>query len=329
MTQLPGYVAGARRPRIGGARSGELGAEAASGSRLGHHGGVSDDENADVSPGSHTDLPLRGRTVAVTAARRAEEQRTILERRGAQVLHAPAIRTIHLAEDQLVRAATERLLAAPADLMVLTTAAGVRWWLEICEVWGVRGNVLALMDQIPLYSRGPKVTGALRAAGLREYAAAASEASPELLEMLLARGVDGLTVGVQVQGTGSEWNPMGPLLDGLRAAGADLVELPIYRWELPENLDAIDELVRAVAACEVDGVTFTSAPAVVSVLERARATGVYDELLAALRGPVVALCVGPVTADPLVELGVPVSCPERMRLGALMRHATEVLSQRG
>ena len=298
------------------------------GAAVGHHGGVTDDDTFSDSA-RRAEQPLRGRTVAVTAARRAEEQRTILERRGATVLHAPAISTIHLAEDALVRAATDRLLTAPADLMVLTTAAGVRWWLEICEQWGVADDVRELMSRVPLYSRGPKTTGALRGAGLREHASAVSEASPELLEMLLARGVDGLTVGVQVQGTGSHWNPMSPLLDGLQDAGANVVELPIYRWELPDDLDALDDLVRTIARAEVDGVTFTSAPAVVAVLERAQAIGVHDDLLAALRGPVVALCVGPVTAEPLVELEVPVSCPDRMRLGSLMTHATEVLAQRG
>ena len=278
---------------------------------------------------SQSEQPLCGRTVAVTAARRAEEQITILERRGATVLHAPAISTIHLSEDRLVREATDRLLSAPADLMVLTTAPGVRWWLEICEQWEVADRIRELMSRIPLYSRGPKTTGAIRGAGFREYASAVSEASPELLQMLLEHGVDGLTVGVQVQGTGSEWNPMSELLDGLRDAGAEVVELPIYRWELPADLDALDDLVRAVARAEVDGVTFTSAPAVVAVLERARAVGVHDELLAALRGPVTALCVGPVTAEQLVDLDVPVSCPERMRLGSLMKHTTEVLARGG
>ncbi|MDV8001031.1 uroporphyrinogen-III synthase [Rhodococcus sp. IEGM 1408] len=274
------------------------------------------------------DPPLRGRTVAVTAARRASEQRTLLERRGATVLHAPAIHMIPVAEDSLVREATERTLAAPADLMVLTTASGVRWWMQVCEEWGLAEGLLALMGRIPLYSRGPKVTGALRAAGLREHASSKSEASPELLEMLLERGVEGLTVCVQVQGSGSGWNPVRPLLDGLRAAGAEVVEVPVYRWELPENLDALDELVRTIARQGVDGVTFTAAPAVVAVLERARALGVHEALLDALRGPVAALCVGPVTAAPLAELDVPFTSPDRMRLGALMRHTTEELVAR-
>ena len=285
---------------------------------------------AEVGP--HTgrtaaDLPLLGRTIAVTAARRAAEQRALLERRGATVLHTPAMRMIPIAEDAVVRAATEQALAAPADIMVLTTASGVRWWLQVCEEWGLADELLELMDRVPLYSRGPKVTGAIRAAGLSEHASALSEASPELLQMLLARGVAGQTICVQVQGAGSAWNPMSPLLDGLREAGAEVIEVPVYRWELPADLSALDVLVRTIARGEVDGVTFTSAPAVVAVLERAGAVGVYDQLLAALSGPVAALCVGPVTAAPLIELGVPVTMPERMRLGSLMRHTTDVIAE--
>ena len=272
--------------------------------------------------------PLCGRTIAVTAARRSDEQRTLLERRGATVVHAPAMRMIPVAEDERVRSATERTLAAPADLMVLTTAAGVRWWLQVCEEWGLADELLELMGRIPLYSRGPKVTGAIRAAGLREHASAASEATPELLEMLRTRGVAGKTICVQVQGAGAGWNPLSPLLDGLREAGADVIEVPVYRWELPEDLDALDGLVRTIARAGVDGVTFTAAPAVIAVLERAEAIGVYDDLLDALNGPVAALCVGPVTAAPLAELGVAFTAPDRMRLGSLMRHTTEVIAER-
>lgn len=273
-------------------------------------------------------LPLLGRTIAVTAARRAFEQCTLLERRGARVLHAPAMRMIPIAEDALLREATERALAAPADLMALGTAPGLRWWLQVCEEWGLAADLLDLMGRIPLYSRGPKTTGAIRAAGLHEHASAASEASPGLLEMLLEQGVEGRTVCVQVQDAGSGWNPMSQLASGLRDAGAAVIEVPVYRWELPDDLGALDDLVREIAHGGVDGVTFTAAPAVIAVLERAEAIGVYDELLEALDGAVAALCVGPVTARPLVERGVQVALPDRMRLGSLMRHTGEVIAER-
>src|SRR5882757_7663582 len=43
--------------------------------------------------------PLAGFTVGVTAARRADELGTLLQRRGAAVVHAPALRIVQLADD--------------------------------------------------------------------------------------------------------------------------------------------------------------------------------------------------------------------------------------
>jgi uroporphyrinogen-III synthase len=58
---------------------------------------------------------------------------------------------------------------------------------------------------------------------------------------------------------------------------------------------------------------------------RAAEMDIEHKLLTALRTNVHAMCVGPVTARPLVRLGVPTSAPERMRLGALARHITDEL----
>ena len=58
--------------------------------------------------------PLAGFTVGVTAARRAEELGTMLERRGAVVLHGPAIRIVPLADDADLLAATKTLVARAA-----------------------------------------------------------------------------------------------------------------------------------------------------------------------------------------------------------------------
>ena len=60
-------------------------------------------------------------------------------------------------------------------------------------------------------------------------------------------------------------------------------------------------------------------------MERSRDLDVEDQLLQALRTDVHAMCVGPVTSQPLIRKGVPTSSPERMRLGALARHIAEEL----
>src|SRR5829696_3854091 len=96
--------------------------------RARHHGAVTDTER---TPETAVDvLPLAGYTVAVTAARRREELGALLERRGARVVHAPAIRTVPLADDAELVAATRRVLEHPVEIVVATTGVGFRGWLE-------------------------------------------------------------------------------------------------------------------------------------------------------------------------------------------------------
>ena len=78
--------------------------------------------------------------------------------------------------------------------------------------------------------------------------------------------------------------------------------MPVYRWEPPADIGPLDRLTDAVLAGGVDVVAFTSAPAAASLLRRAGERGVLDDLLHRLRGPVLALCVGPVTAAPLLTV---------------------------
>jgi uroporphyrinogen-III synthase len=67
-------------------------------------------------------------------------------------------------------------------------------------------------------------------------------------------------------------------------------------------------------------VAFTSAPpAAASFLRAADEQGRGSAVRAALRGPVVAACVGPVTAGPFQHEDIPVIQPARSRLGALAR----------
>ncbi|MBK3578726.1 uroporphyrinogen-III synthase, partial [Streptomyces sp. MBT65] len=65
--------------------------------------------------------PLSGFTVGVTAARRADELGALLQRRGAAVLHAPALRIVPLADDSELLAATKELIDLAPDVVVATT----------------------------------------------------------------------------------------------------------------------------------------------------------------------------------------------------------------
>ena len=269
--------------------------------------------------------PLTGFRVAVTSARRADELSALLRRRGATVTSAPAIQMVPLPDDDALRTYTEALIDVPPDIVIATTGIGFRGWIAAADGWGLANDLIVALAKARIVSRGPKATGALRAAGLPEEWSPDSESSRELLHYLVESGIAGRRIAVQLHGATEDWDPFPEFLDELRAAGAEVVPIRVYRWHpAPHNGD-FDQLVAGIADERFDAVSFTSAPAVASVLLRAREMGLENRVLAAFRGDVHAMCVGPVTARPLVRLGVPTSAPERMRLGALARHITDEL----
>jgi uroporphyrinogen-III synthase len=250
----------------------------------------------------------------VTAARRADELSALLDRRGATVLHAPAIRIVPLPDDAELQAATESLIKGPVDFVVVTTGIGFRGWVEAAEGWGLGSDLLDVLGKASVLARGPKAKGAVRAAGLVESWSPASESNSEMLEHLLASGVDGSRVAIQLHG-----EPLPEFVETLRAAGADVVEIPVYRWTTPVDEAPLERLLESVVSGAVDAITFTSAPAAASVLATAARLGRFDALVDALRGPVMVACVGSITAGPLVQAGIPVVQPDRARIGALAR----------
>ncbi|MFF3631033.1 uroporphyrinogen-III synthase [Streptomyces sp. NPDC002164] len=258
--------------------------------------------------------PLTGFTVGVTAARRAEEFGALLERRGATVLHAPALRIVPLADDTELLAATREVIGFVPDVVVATTAVGFRGWMEAADGWGIGDRLAAALRGAELLARGPKVKGAVRAAGLTESWSPASESMDEVLDRLLTDGVVGRRIALQLHG-----EPLPGFIEPLRAAGAEVVAVPVYRWTDPEDIAPLDRLLDAVLARGVDALTFTSAPAATSLLGRAERRGQSPELLSALREDVLVACVGPVTARPLQALGIDTVQPERFRLAPLVQ----------
>jgi uroporphyrinogen-III synthase len=268
--------------------------------------------------------PLAGYTVAVTAARRKEELGALLLRRGARVVHAPAIRIVPLADDAELVAATRAVLARPVDLVVATTGVGFRGWLEAADAWDL--PLVEHLRRARVLARGPKARGAIRGGGLVDAWSPESESSAEVLSHLLsgAEGpLEGRRIAVQLHG-----DPLADLVAALRQAGAEVVTVPVYRWVLPEDVDPVRRLVVSIVDGEVDAVTFTSAPAAASLLAVADDLGSREALVTALKERILSIAVGPVTAGPLEAAGVPTHQPERARLGALAREVVARLPER-
>ncbi|MCH9701915.1 MAG: uroporphyrinogen-III synthase, partial [Actinomycetia bacterium] len=202
--------------------------------------------------------PLTGFRVAVTSARRADELAALLRRRGATVTCAAAIEMVALPDDQELRRRTESLIGSPPDIVIATTGIGFRGWMAAADGWGLANELTAALSKARIVSRGPKATGALRAVALPEEWSPESESSREVVHYLVESGISGKRVAVQLHGATAEWDPFPEFLDELRAAGAEVVALRVYRWNPPPRDGEFDNLVAGIAEEKFDAVSFTS-----------------------------------------------------------------------
>jgi uroporphyrinogen-III synthase len=266
--------------------------------------------------------PLSGCTLAVTAHRRADDLIASFERRGAKVLHAPTLQIVPAADDQPLIEATRRVIANPPDDVIVTTAVGFRGWVEAADTVGLAADLLSTLEGARLLARGPKARGAIRAAGLVEHWSARSETTAEVVEWLRDQGVVGRKIVVQLHGLSDP-----ALQDALRAVGASVRGLEVYRWGPAPDPLAVERVIGQICAGGVDAVVHTSAPGAQAMLDAAALNDQYDGLVAALRtGRVLNACVGPITAGPFVALGLEPLVPDRYRLGALIRIVTDRLT---
>ncbi|MEV7648387.1 uroporphyrinogen-III synthase [Arthrobacter sp. NPDC089319] len=266
---------------------------------------------------------ISGFRIGVTSDRRSADLISALERRGAAVLHAPALKIAPVSEDMPLLADTEAILGERPEIVLITTAYGMRRWSEAADAAGLGEDLADLLEDAKIFVRGPKARGAVRAAGLNDAGISADERTSTLVDMLLEGNVRGMTIAVQLHGYTDNRQ-----LQRLRDAGARVLTVTPYRWVKPEGSDIrLGKLIEAVISRQLDAVTFTSAPAVDALLSSAHELGLYDSLVEACNGDVVAAAVGPVTAQPLLDAGIHPIMPERYRMGALVRLVVEQLTQ--
>ncbi|MBC7639362.1 MAG: uroporphyrinogen-III synthase [Rhodoferax sp.] len=261
------------------------------------------------------EAPLSGLTVAITADRKGAELQTALHRLGARVVWGPTMRAVPPEVDDLLTAETRALLEADPTWFAISTGSGLRAWLAAAHRVGLGESVEQLLGRTRTVARGSKSHGALRAIGVDPVFVSAKETMDDVCSWLAGQVRADDVLGAQVHG-----GEVIATLDALRSRVSEVMTVSPYRWVLPSDLAAAQQVVQAIADGGVDVLAQTSAPSARNLFTVADAMGLREQVLGALRADVCVASVGPVTARAFEEVAVAVDVmPQRPRTADLLR----------
>lgn len=251
-------------------------------------------------------------------SRQSSRMETLIRGSGGVPLCVPTLLEIPLENNPEMLAFGRRLVQGEIDVLILMTGVGVKWLSEILFQHFPREEVMRALTRVTTVARGPKTVFAMRELGVLPTLTVAEPGTwQEILDVLDASpkglNLEGKTAAVQEEAGGHEGLPQ-----GLKKRGARVMEVPVYRWALPEDTGPLKEAIRRALAGEVRAVLFTNSAQVQNVLRVAGELGCEKELRAAFARAVVA-SIGPHCSERLKAAGLRVDFePETARMENLV-----------
>jgi uroporphyrinogen-III synthase len=257
-------------------------------------------------------MPLRGKRVAVLESRLGRELSELVAGRGAEPFHAPALAELPDLDPQAIAALLQSLQARPAKLAIFQTGVGTKALFAATDGLNLTSKLLEMLKSAVVAVRGPKPTGALRQRGVHiDRSAADPYTTRELLDAVKDVPVKGGRVIVQRYGSANR-----ELDAALEARGAEVIEIPTYRWSLPPDITPLAELIGRLVRGEMDAVLFTNAEQVRNLFLVSQQ--IHKDVKEPLNRTLVA-SIGPVASAALREAGVKVGLEASPpKLGALL-----------
>jgi uroporphyrinogen-III synthase len=266
-------------------------------------------------------MPFDGLRVLSLESRRASEIERLIRTQGGVPFVAPSMREVPLENNPSAFEFADRLFRGEFDMVIFLTGVGARLLNQVLETRRPPGALAEALKKVTVVVRGSKPMAVMREWNVP---VAVTVPEPNTWREILAATDRRPERRIAVQEYG---RPSTELIDGLRARGAEVATVPVYLWDLPEDLEPLRTAVRKLAACEFDVILFTTSIQIPHLLRVAAEQGVEDPVRRALARMVVA-SVGPTTSETLAEAGIPVDIePSHPKMGFLVNETAHVAAQ--
>jgi len=268
-------------------------------------------------------IDFGGLEVVAFESRLAKEMATLIERRGGVPRVAPSMREVPLADNPAAFAFAAQLFADRFDAVIFLTGVGTRTLFAVLETRFAREEIVRALSKIAVVARGPKPVKVLR-----EYQIPIAVLVPEpntWREIL--QELDKNPAGFRWQGSKVALQEYGisnrALIAELKTRGADVTPVPVYRWQLPEDVRPLEQAIESIVAGRARVALFTSAAQADHVLQVAARNGLKERLLESLAA--CAVCsIGPKCSESLREHGIQVDLEsEHGKMGVLVHVAAQ------
>ncbi len=264
-----------------------------------------------------------GLTVAAFESRMAAEITRLIERHGGNPLVTPALREIPLDDNSAALKFGVRLTTMRVDILILLTGVGTTALFDLLKTRYPWSSIVAALKQTAIVARGPKPVAALKAFGLQPTLTVPEPNTwVEVVSTLDEyRPAKGLRVAVQEYGASNL-----DLLEALKQRGAEVFQVPIYRWALPQDLGPLRQALDEVIAEKVPVLLITNAAQVDHLMQMLEIGGKVERFRAALKKMVVA-SIGPTVSERLRHYDLPIDFePSHSKMGVLVKETSERVS---
>ena len=263
-----------------------------------------------------------GLRVLTFESRRASELASLISTYGGKPMLAPALREVPLESNTEALEFAAALVRGEFDITIFLTGAGTRTLADVVAPHYPRAVLSDALRRTRVVARGPKPIAALRELQVPVWASAPEPNTWREVIASIDEKLDGPLTGIRV--AVQEYGVSNPeLLDALRARGAHVTRVPVYRWALPENLEPLRDAVSAIAEGRVDVVLFTTGVQLVHFWQIVEELHREADVRRGLQRVVVA-SIGPTTSEELHRHNLVADFePSHPKLGALVREAAE------
>ncbi|MFJ7753481.1 uroporphyrinogen-III synthase [Peribacillus muralis] len=255
---------------------------------------------------------LDGRTIALLGSRKTEELSKIVHNLGGIPLVRPAQGTVFL-DDSHLEEDVKSLLAGAFDWIILTTGVGTELLYKTAMKLEAGDQFIAALQSMNIAARGYKTVNMLKKLGLKPLIRDDDGSTAGLVRNLEGNLYGDVKVALQLHG-----DPAPILMNWLDEQKVEHKEILPYEHISPEK-ETMQLLVGEILEGTIDSVVFTSAPQPRNLMKFVREQGVEDEIIEQFKSKVIALAVGKVTAQVIIDEGIErVIYPEDQRMGSAM-----------